>query len=235
MEYITWPTNVNTNVLDSTVIEIGKGYVEDSSSNGAFSNRRLSSLAMPESYTVVMVFDWNTKDSDGYSEFDRFIRWYKYTHYRGVNPFEFPSISKFETNGTTEVSYYRITGDLSITKSGLAFQVSMKWTEWITEAISIPEETCIVNYISADPTDTEQYIYVNYTSVKSTIPSTTDITFTINGTEQTVLIVKPSYTSANQYKFKVSNDAWDSGEYTIVATYEESDTTVTQTFTMEVD
>ena len=235
MKKITWAANVNTHVLDSTTIDVGKGYVEDSESSGTFSNRRLKSLSTPDSYNVTMVFDWSELDDDGFSEFDRFMRWYKYEHCRGVNPFEFPSITKFKRNGTEKISFYRITGDPSIQKEGLDYRVTMKWTDYVTEAISIPETSVTVNAINADPYDKSQYIYVMYTGKMNTIPSATSIDFSVNDESQEVIRVEPSYVGTNVYKFKISEDEWEVGDYEIVATYQESGETKTKSLLMRKD
>lgn len=137
---ITWADNVNTRILDQTQINIGDGgFVEDKGSNGEFKERRLTSLAVPDTFSVQMDFDWLVKDQYGLSEFDRFVTWYKYVHKRGTKPFWFDSITKFNVNGSinpvnpitgqTEKCQYKITSGLKPVKSGFSYRVTMTWEE----------------------------------------------------------------------------------------------------------
>lgn len=137
---ISWADNVNRRILDQTTINIGEGgFVEDKSSNGEFSERRLTSLAVPDTFNVVMDFDWENKDENGLSEFDRFVYWYKYVHKRGTNAFWFPEITRFNVNGsinpvnpiTGKETYcqYKITSSLKPQKSGFSYRVTMTWVE----------------------------------------------------------------------------------------------------------
>lgn len=135
---ISWLNSVNRRILDQTQINIGEGgFVEDKSSNGEFKERRLTSLAVPDTFNVVMDFDWLVKDQNGMSEFDRFVYWYKYTHKRGVNPFWFDSITRFGVNTSIEDTtglgngkcQYKITSGLKPQKSGFSYRVTMTWEE----------------------------------------------------------------------------------------------------------
>ena len=234
-KYIGWASNVNDDVLDESTYSIGQnGYVEDKSDSGSFTNRRLTSLASPDKINVVMMFNWSEKDDNGKSEFDRFIDWYKYEHQRGVNPFSFKSLSNFGVNGTTAFSYYKITGNLSVSKQSLYYKVSMEWTEVVDTAISIPDEEALVNYILADITDTQKIVYVAFTSVKKTVPIADDYTFVINEEEVNPVKITPCYTTTNMYKFYFDG-SWEEGtSYAIVMTYTEGEEEKTQTFEFEV-
>jgi len=137
---ISWADNVNQKIIDSTQITIGEGgYIEDKSSNGVVSERRLSTLASPDTFNVVMDFDFAELDANGYSEFDRFINWYKYVHKRGTIPFKFPAITRFGIDGPRnpvnpftgeeQLCWYKITSAAKPQKSGLAMRCSMTWVE----------------------------------------------------------------------------------------------------------
>lgn len=163
MSLVRWPPSVNKKIIDSTTITIGENaYVENKSDSGNFSDRYLTSLFSPDSYQVVMDFDWQEKDLNGDSEFDRFVKWYKYDEQRGANPFEFPSITRFGVNGSgyyqselgesaanpkyragnsVELSRYRITSALQVQKSGYCYRVTMAWQEVFTKTIEIPSKT----------------------------------------------------------------------------------------------
>lgn len=143
---IAWPVGVNQRVIDQTTIKVGEGgYEEDEANNGIQSERRLTSLAIPDKFSVVMDFDWLIKDSDGNSEWDLFVRWYKYSHKRGVNPFIFPSITRFTVNGPVATCRYRITSGLSPQKSGFCYRVTMDWEEVYTGGILIEPLTSVFN------------------------------------------------------------------------------------------
>ena len=137
---ISWADNVNQKIVDSTQINIGEGgYIEDKSSNGVASERRLSTLTSPDTFNVVMDFDFAKKDINGYSEFDRFINWYKFKHRRGTIPFKFPAITRFGIDGPINpvdpftgeerLCWYKITSGVKPQKSGLAMRCSMTWVE----------------------------------------------------------------------------------------------------------
>lgn len=152
---ISWAQNVNKKILDSTQITIGEGgYVEDKSANGEFEERRLTSLAVPDTFNVVMDFNWLEKDEYGQSEFDRFVNWYKYVHKRGTKPFWFDTITDFDINGainkinpvTKEESkcQYKITSSLKPVKSGFCYRVTMTWKEVYSGAGILVQQNEIV-------------------------------------------------------------------------------------------
>lgn len=162
---IAWAENVNKKILDSTQIKIGEGgYVEDKGENNSVvKERRLTSLYSPDKFEVQMDFNWLDKDENGMSEFDRFVSWYKYVHQRGVKPFWFPSITKFNTRGPIEkinpitgekssLCQYKILSDIKPVKSGFCFRCSMTWEEVysgpgviISKSENIPDRLNIEN------------------------------------------------------------------------------------------
>lgn len=174
MSLVRWPPSVNKRIIDSTTITIGENaYVENKSDSGNFSDRYLTSLFSPDTYQVVMDFDWQEKDSNGDSEFDRFVKWYKYDEQRGANPFEFPSITRFGVNGSgyyqsemgetskdssykagnsVELSRYKITSALQIQKSGFCYRVSMTWQEVYTKIIEIKNNESVPQIDTSDVT-----------------------------------------------------------------------------------
>lgn len=172
MSLIRWPANVNRKIIDSTTITIGENaYTENKSDSGNFSDRYLTSLFSPDTYQVVMDFDWQEKDSNGDSEFDRFVKWYKYDEQRGTNAFEFPSLTRFGVNGSgyyrtelgessadkryragnsVELSRYRITSALQVQKSGFCFRVTMSWIEVFTKTIEFPDKEAVPQTDTSD-------------------------------------------------------------------------------------
>lgn len=144
---VGWPVNVNTKIIDSTTISIGEGgFIEDQSSNG-FKYRRATSLASPDKYNVTMDFNWLEKDENGLSEFDRFVRWFKYKHQYGANPFWFDSIARFSINGpvyddsgNVVQCKYKIASALNTQKSGFCMRVTMTWEEVYVGEIEYTEK-----------------------------------------------------------------------------------------------
>lgn len=93
MEVIGWPVNVNQRILIDTSITEGEGgKVEDQTSNG-HKETRATSLVTPKKYNVKMDFDWGGTgsefqypvDANGRTEYDRFIRWYQFSHQKERN------------------------------------------------------------------------------------------------------------------------------------------------------
>lgn len=164
MEIVGWATYVNQVILEDTSITVGEGgYVEDSVSNG-FKERRLTSLAVPDTFSVVMDFDWSEKDSDGLTEYDRFVKWYKYVHKRGTNPFWFPCITKHPVTNLTYTDaskecLYCITSALQPQKSGLSMRVTMTWEEVYSGIVDVSDKTATIDHIEAY----DGYMFVYYT------------------------------------------------------------------------
>lgn len=137
---IAWADNVNQKIIDSTSLDIGsKGFVDNKSSDGVVNERNLTSLSAPDTFNVVMDFDFAERDENGLSEFDRFITWFKYVHKRGTIPFRFPAITRFGVDGPinptnpitgeNQLCLYKITSGIRPSKSGLAMRCSMTWEE----------------------------------------------------------------------------------------------------------
>lgn len=161
-EVIDWAPLVNKRILDSTTFTVGQdGYEEDKSSSGNFKDRYLSSLFVPDQFQVQMDFSYMEKKDDygniipesssewdnALSEYDRFIKWYKFDHKRGINPFMFPSITKFNVNDVDKnrpMCQYRITSAISPQKSGYCMRVSMTWEEVFSGIIEITETESVL-------------------------------------------------------------------------------------------
>lgn len=180
MSVISWRTDVNTKILDSTTITVGEnGWVEDTTSNG-YKQRRATSLVNSTKFQVTMDFNWLEKDANGNSEFDRFVNWYKYRHAYGTNPFYFESIDRFNINGAVLGSdgkpvmcRYKISSAPNFTKSGFCMRCTMTWEEVYGGIIEIATPVFSVDHISA----TRGKIGVLYTEVPSEYPSPTSHTF----------------------------------------------------------
>lgn len=164
---IDWPQCVNKRILDTTSFTIGDGgYTEDKADSGAFAERALSTLFSPDTFEVQMDFSYMEKRDDNgrlidelsdewdsaLSEYERFVKWYKYDHKRGVNPFIFPKISRFNVNdldGNRPFCQYAITSALKPSKSGYCMRVSMTWKEVFSGIIQILDITAELDVINA--------------------------------------------------------------------------------------
>lgn len=101
-----WLDTVNKRILESTTFTPSSGgKIDFSGANGEFSDRRLSEEYVPNQYSVSMDFDWLNLDSNGQSEFDRFVDWYIYGHKYGVNAFTFPAIDNVNSKGCYRCYY----------------------------------------------------------------------------------------------------------------------------------
>ena len=161
MKVIGWPVGVNQRIVDESSYKIGEnGYIEDKDSNG-YEEGRATALAVPDQYTVVMDFDWNgigndyqyPVDEEGYTEYDRFVRWFKYKQKRS-NPFWFPCISKhpvdnLQSKDKADMCLYKITSSLSPQKSGLSMRVQMTWKEVYSGLIEVPNKVVSIDHINA--------------------------------------------------------------------------------------
>lgn len=170
MQVTSWPNNVNKKILSETSITIGEGgFIEDQESNG-WQERRLTSMATPDSFQVVMDFDWGGEDPiypeiNGKTEYDRFIKWYKFIHKRGTNPFWFPCITKHPVNNIydtdkSEMCLYKITSTLNVQTSGLSQRVTMTWKEVYSGTINIQNPMAMLDHVVPFP-DRMEVIFSN--------------------------------------------------------------------------
>lgn len=101
-----WSDTVNKRILESTSYTTGTGgKIDYSGADGAFSDRRLTDERVSNQYSVSMDFDWLNLDSNGQSEFDRFVDWYIYGHKYGINTFSFPAIDNINSKGAYRCYY----------------------------------------------------------------------------------------------------------------------------------
>lgn len=184
MKTIGWATNVNDRIIEETTISIGEnGFVEDKESNG-YEERRLTALAIPDTFNVVMDFDWGGQgseyqypaDPDGTTEYDRFVKWYKFVHKRGSNPFWFPCITKHSVDNMRNydkagMCLYKITSALSPQKSGYSMRISMTWKEVYSGIIEVPIQHDTIDHITASLSN----LNVHFVSLPQTVPTTSNI------------------------------------------------------------
>lgn len=188
---IGWPTNVNKVILDSTSITVGEGaVVTDNMEVTGVKKRRLGCANPADKFQVNMEFNFSEKDSNGYTELDRFYTWYKFNHQYGINPFEFPAIlinsNRIEGYAQSEIrpghipdsECYVITSAVDGSKSGLCQQVKMTWETYATGVIHVQNNTVSVNSISAE----NGCVSVNFTDTPTTEPTMNDFSsMKING------------------------------------------------------
>ena len=147
--YIGWPTNVNQIVYDETSIEIGNGaLVQEESQNGTFIQRNKNGF-ISDIFKVVMYFDYTEKDSNGMTEIDRFIEWYKYKAKYGAVPFEFKTLITSSDYYFGDNTIYQITSSVVSVKEGLQMKVSMTWRTLFVGTITIPTTAAHIDHIEA--------------------------------------------------------------------------------------
>lgn len=188
MKYINWCANVNKRILDSTKITIGNnGYFDNKSESGNITERSLTSIIGLDTFSVVMDFDWLEKDTNGDSEFDRFVKWYKFNHQRGTNPFYFPSITNFTQVGSTKNCLYKITSALSPEKSGFSMRVSMTWEEVYSGILEVSLSEQDVDHILIEEDGRIEIVYTGIIQSTKTLTSHTIQYKKVNDTDWTTL------------------------------------------------
>lgn len=187
MEVTGWPNNVNNKILiETTITEGDGGTAEDSMSNG-FKARRATSLVTPRKYNVKMDFDWGGAGSEfqfpvdehGLTEYDRFIRWYKFQHQKGTRPFWFPCITKdsidnLQPSDKSGMCLYQITSSLQEQVSGYSMSITMTWEEIYSGILTIPAQS----YELKSVVGKNGKATVTFTDIPSTVPLPTDFTVT---------------------------------------------------------
>lgn len=174
MTVIVWPAGVNQKVLSETSITTGEGgFKEDKSDNG-WGQRRPTSFVNPDKYNVQMDFDWEIEDSEGLTEYNRFMQWYKFMCKFGANPFVFPSINKqMNINGSAKMCHYKITSPLQQQESGSCMRITMTWEEVFSGYI---EATPFHQPALQSITRQENGIcFFNYYGNLTTVPTVSDI------------------------------------------------------------
>ena len=204
--YIGWASNVNKKILDSTNISVGNGAtVEDSVETGGQKKKRLVCANPPDRFSVSMEFECDTKGADGFTEYERFMAWYKWQHCYGVNPFMFPAIlinsNRQQGNSQEEIEniqarilngdptakmpddeYYTITSAIEGSKSGHHQQMTMTWETYATGAFTIPDDVVAIQGITAE----NGYVDIILTGTPTSEPTKNTWELKIDNTPTTV-------------------------------------------------
>lgn len=184
LNYTGWASNVNKIIIDSSTISVGENALRNDELENGHRRTRARSTYVPDTYSVVMDFDWEKLGSDGKSEYQRFIEWYKYQHKYGSVPFEFPSILYSASNGInvygTHSEYYKITSAIEGSKFGSSIRVKMTWTTVYGGVVSIAQEENVFSNIENLKSNSCDVIF---SSVGSVEPVSQTFTVTVNGVE----------------------------------------------------
>lgn len=231
MKTIGWPNNVNMHILSETSITTGEGgTVEDSSSNG-FKNRRATSLVTPRKYNVTMDFDWGgagsefqfPKDEYGFTEYDRFERWFQFQHQKGTNPFWFPCITKQSIDNLrpeeqTKMCLYKITSSLNESQSGFSQRITMTWEEVYSGIINIESQNEEAESVSGLNGKAKLVLNV----IPSMVPQVTELTVesTTNNKDFTIIPIN-EVSCKNNVVSILYDKITEPGNYTIIVTYKE--------------
>ena len=178
MAFITWATNVNKIIEDSTNVIVGEGGAQhDTLEAPGIKKSRTTCSNPPDKFAVTMNFNFVERGADGLTEIERFYSWYKWKHCYGTNPFKFPAIlinsnrqigssveeRTYQANAINnqqhpevpvtpddipQYEYYKITSAVDSSKSGNDQQVKMTWETYATGIISIPDDTVEVDKIT---------------------------------------------------------------------------------------
>jgi hypothetical protein len=174
--YIGWPTNVNQVVYDETSTEIGSGaLIQEESQNGTLIQRNKNGF-VPDIFKVVMLFDYTEKDSNGMTEIDRFLEWYKYKAKYGTVPFEFKTLITSSDYYFGDNTVYQITSSVVPVKEGLNIKVAMTWQTLFVGTITIPATSAHIDHIEA----VNGTLTIIFSEQPSVYPVYTDFTIAIN-------------------------------------------------------
>jgi hypothetical protein len=174
--YIGWPTNVNQIIYDETSTEIGSSaLIQEESQNGTLLQRNKNGF-VPDIFKVVMLFDYTEKDSNGMTEIDRFIEWYKYKAKYGSVPFEFKTLITSSDYYFGDNTVYQITSSVVPAKDGLNMKVSMTWQSLFVGTITIPTTSAHIDHISA----VNGRLTIVFTEQPSIYPVYSDFTISIS-------------------------------------------------------
>ncbi len=189
MEIKSWATGVNRIILNDTSITVGQNAVQNSNSENGTEQSLLRSSGVPDQYTVSMYFSNSTKDafylnhvdSNGnhITEWQAFLRWFKYEIEMGTLPFYFASIG--DVSGNTYAIYKIISSGMPKgTPEGEYIKCSMTWAEVINETINYSQEKIIGDYLDFS----ENIIEFHFTEVPTKMPKKSDfiVSFSIDNT-----------------------------------------------------
>lgn len=140
MEIKNWPVGVNRIILSDSGFGHNKNAViSDKSENGSEMSR-LSASGSPDEWKVNMYFSNSRNDSFfkkyGETEWERFVKWFKYGISMGTLPFYFSKVGDTEEK---KVCVYKIRSDgmPNYTFQGINVRVSMTWLEVFNDYISV--------------------------------------------------------------------------------------------------
>ena len=206
MAYIGWANNVNKLILDSTTVTVGDGAtVKDALETGGLKKSRLACASPADKYSVEMAFSFadESRDASGFTELERFYRWFKYEHRYGVNPFKFPAIlinsnrvagysdeergyiastknnrehrEDITKDDIPDYEYYVITSAVEGSKRGLALSIKMTWETRATASFIVPATPVTIDHIEAD----NGCVQVTLSAPPASEPVETDFTLLI--------------------------------------------------------
>lgn len=235
-----WALNVNKIISDSTAITVGENAVyEESLESGGLPRSRQKNSVTADSFSVTMNFSINKKDEEGYSEIDRFWRWYKYVHKYGTVPFEFPAIllnsnhaigysteeTYYKTDGVTNIpqtEYYKITSAVNGSKSGEDIQVNMTWVTYSTNIIVIPEEAVTPDTLTVINSKCVKVNLLDFTALKTQpVTNAWSVDVSIPNSDSEAIVLINSYFDGRAVYLHLKNDLPESAEWaTITVSYD---------------
>ncbi|MBO7123187.1 MAG: hypothetical protein J6V90_07915 [Treponema sp.] len=166
MSYVGWPTKVNRNVLSSTDATVGENATKEDSLETGKKRSKLTVSNAPKKFNVSMRFNYVEKDSKGLTEKDRFWNWYERVLHYSVNEFQFPDL--MYGIDSEKLCWYRITGAVNGTKSGLDQEIKMTWESSYEGEIEADEDPVTVSRIEA----VDGAITVFYSGIPAVSPTT---------------------------------------------------------------
>lgn len=205
MEIKSWATGVNRTILNETTITIGQNAVQNSNSENGTEQSLLRSSGVPDQYSVSMYFSNSTKnafylnhvDNNGnhITEWQAFLRWFKYEIEMGTLPFYFASIG--DVSGNTSAIYKIISSGIPKgTPEGEYIKCSMTWAEVINETMNYSQERIVGDYLDFS----ENIIEFHFTEVPSEIPKKSDFTVSFSIDNENINYIDIEYLEYDGYK-----------------------------------
>lgn len=186
MEIIDWASGVNRIIESSSFVSIGNNAVQSDKSENGTEQTRLLNLAAPDIWTVSMTFSNSNEDSfylnHGITEWQSFIKWFKFNTLYGTKPFHFASID--DPTGK-EHAVYKITpsGFPKGVFQGTVVKCSMQWKRIYNSFVTFNTPAAITDDIDV----TNGQIDVRFVSEPDSDPSIDDFTVLYGLFDKTVL------------------------------------------------
>ena len=150
MEIIEWGTGINRNITNESSPVYGENSLLVAKSENGMEMTGLKSTSAPDVWNVVMYFS-NSKEDNFYknhniTEWDSFLRWFKYKSIFGTKPFYFNKIGEDNQPAIYKIKAEGLPKPVII---GTWMKVSMTWVEFNNTAITVVDNEITGDFLDA--------------------------------------------------------------------------------------